>query len=60
MIAWGRAFIAAINRLGEDKETGLMKMFRIEYSKEYHWMKKNGQEITDGFVKTFLEEKKQH
>ena len=59
MIAWGRAFIAAMNGLGETKETGLTRMFRTEYGKEYHWMKKNGYEIDDSFVRTFLKEKKQ-
>ncbi len=58
MIAWGRAFIAAMNGFGEPKETGLTRMFRTEYGKEYHWMKKNGYEINDSFVKDFLAERK--
>ncbi len=59
MIAWGRAFIAAMSGFGDSRESGLIRMFRTEYGKEYHWMKNNGYEINDSFVRTFLEVKKQ-
>ncbi len=54
MIAWGRAIMAAMNGFHQPKETGLIRMFRTEYSKDYMWMKKNGYEINDNFVRTFL------
>lgn len=55
MIAWGRAIIGAMNGFPDTRETGLVRMFRTEYAKEYYWMKKNGCEINDSFVRTFLE-----
>jgi hypothetical protein len=58
MIAWGRAIIGAMNGFKDMKETGLTRMFRTEYSKEYHLMRKNGYEINDNFVRTFLEMRK--
>lgn len=59
MIAWGRAIMAAMNGFYQPKETGLTRMFRTEYGKEYMWMKKNGYEINDTFVKDFLAARKQ-
>lgn len=59
MIAWGKAFIAALNGLASTKETGLTRMFRTEYGKEYYNLKKNGYEIDDDFVKQFLADRKQ-
>ena len=58
MIAWGRAIIAAMNGFGDPRDTALTRMFRTEYGKEYYWMKKNGYEINDSFVRTFLESRK--
>ena len=58
MIAWGRAVIGAMNGFGDTKETGLTRMFRTEYAKEYHLMKRNGYEINDNFVRTFLDMRK--
>ena len=55
MIAWGRAVIGAMNGFKDTGETGLTRMFRTEYSKDYQWMRKNGCEINDRFVRTFLE-----
>ena len=55
MIAWGRAIIGAMNGFPDSRESGLMRMFRTEYAKDYHWMKKNGCEINDNIVKNFLE-----
>jgi hypothetical protein len=54
MIAWGRAVIGAMNGFKNTEETGLTRMFRTEYSKEYQMMRKNGYEISDSFVRTFL------
>ena len=58
MIAWGRAIIGAMNGFHDTRETGLVRMFRTEYSKEYYWMKKNGCEINDRTVRTFLDVRK--
>lgn len=58
MIAWGRAIIGAMNGFKDMKETGLTRMFRTEYAKEYHLLRKNGYEINDNFVRTFLEMRK--
>jgi len=55
MIAWGRAVIGAMNGFKDTGETGLTRMFRTEYAKEYHLMRKNGYEINDRFVRTFLD-----
>ena len=58
MIAWGRAVIGAMNGFKNTEETGLTRMFRTEYSKEYQMMRKNGYEINDSFVRTFLDMRK--
>lgn len=58
MIAWGRAIIGAMNGFKDTKETGLTRMFRTEYAKEYHLLRKNGYEINDNFVRNFLETRK--
>lgn len=55
MIAWGKAIVHAMNGFADTKETGLTRMFRTEYAKEYRLMKKNGYEINDSFVRTFLD-----
>ena len=55
MIAWGRALISAMSGFHQPAETGLTRMFRTEYAKEYHWLKRNGCEINDKFVKDFLD-----
>ena len=54
MIAWGRAFISAINGMRNESESGLVRMFRIEYAKDYRHMKQMGYEINDNTVKDFL------
>lgn len=54
MIAWGKAIVHAMNGFHDTKETGLVRMFRTEYSKDYYWMKKQGVNINDKFVKNFL------
>ena len=58
MIAWGRAIIGAMNGFKDTKETGLTRMFRTEYAKEYQMMRKSGCEINDNFVRTFLDMRK--
>ena len=58
MIAWGRAVIGAMNGFKNTEETGLTRMFRTEYAKEYLMMKKSGYEINDSFVRTFLNMRK--
>jgi hypothetical protein len=59
MIAWGRAFIAAMNGFRSTSETSLTRMFRVEYNREYQHLKKFGCEINDSFVKQFLADRKQ-
>lgn len=54
MKAWGRALYDAMNGFSDARETGLVRMFRTEYGREYHWMRKNGVPVTDSFVRTFL------
>lgn len=58
MTAWGKALFDAMNGFGDSRETGLVRMFRTEYGREYHWMRKNGVAVTDNFVKTFLAERR--
>jgi len=58
MIAWGRMFMAAMSGFSSTKETGLTRMFRIEYGKEYEHLTKMGCEINDSFVKQFLADRK--
>jgi hypothetical protein len=58
MIAWGRAVIGAMNGFKDTGETGLTRMFRTEYAKEYQMMRKSGYEINDNFVRTFLDMRK--
>jgi hypothetical protein len=57
MIAWGRALQNMM--CFRDTESGLVRMFRTEYSKEYQHLRKQGTDIDDSFVRTFLELKKQ-
>ena len=54
MSAWGRAIVGAMNGFKNESETGLVRMFRVEYAKEYRQMKNMGYEINDSFVKSFL------
>jgi hypothetical protein len=54
MTAWGTILLNAINGFGNDSETGLVRLFRVEYSKEYQQLKKSGCEINDRFVKEYL------
>lgn len=54
MIAWGRMFNSAMHGISTSGETGLVRMFRIEYAKDYKHMKSMGYEINDSTVKAFL------
>lgn len=54
MIAWGRMIMSAMNGFHNEAESGLVRMFRIEYGKEYRHMKKMGYQINDTTVKAFL------
>lgn len=58
MTAWGRMILSAINGFSSTKETGLTRMFRIEYGKEYEHLTRMGCEINDSFVKQFLADRK--
>jgi hypothetical protein len=59
MIAWGRMITSFFTGFNNDAETGLMRLFRIEYAEEYRHMKRMGYEINDINVKAFLETRKQ-
>lgn len=59
MIAWGRMIMSAMNGFNRKDDSGLVRMFRIEYANEYHHMEKMGCEINDSFVKQFLADRKQ-
>lgn len=55
MMAWGRSLATAMN-LGKDiRETPLMRMFRIEYAKEYRQMKRLGYEMDDSTIRAFID-----
>ena len=58
MTAWGKVLMCAMNGFPDSRESGLVRMFRTEYGKEYRMMKKNGFAINDKFVKQFLEDRK--
>ena len=58
MIAWGRMIMNAMNGFRGSKETGLVRMFRVEYAKEYQHLQRLGCEINDSFVKQFLSDRK--
>ena len=58
MIAWGRMIMSAFNSFRRIDDTGLVRMFRVEYSNEYRLMEKMGCEINDSFVKQFLADRK--
>lgn len=58
MIAWGRAIMSAMNGFHSEAESGLVRMFRVEYAKEYRHLKMMGCEINDKFVRRFLDTKR--
>lgn len=58
MTAWirliGNAFSTTFGE-NPDKETGLVRMFRIEYAKEYRNLRRLGVRVNDAFVRDYLE-----
>jgi hypothetical protein len=54
MLAWGRVFNAAINGFNNEAETGLVRMFRVEYAKEYRQLKRMGTQLDDAFVRQYI------
>jgi hypothetical protein len=54
MIAWGKAIVHAMNGFNDSKETGLVRMFRTEYAREYYWLRKQGVAVNDQYVRRFL------
>jgi hypothetical protein len=58
MTAWiktiGNAFATTFGT-SPDKETGLVRMFRIEYAKEYRNLRRLGVRVNDEFVRDYLE-----
>jgi len=58
MIAWGKAIVGAMNGFKNESETGLVRMFRVEYANEYRHLKQMGYEINDSTVKAFLRARK--
>jgi hypothetical protein len=55
MTAWGRMFYNAMNGFRNESETGLVRMFRVEYAKEYRQMKRMGVHVDDAFVRQFIQ-----
>lgn len=58
MTAWGRMLLSAINGLKRENETCLVRMFRIEFSREFQHLEKMGCGVSDDFVKQFLKDRK--
>lgn len=58
MNAWGRMFMNAMNGFHNESESGLVRMFRIEYAKEYRQMKRMGIQLDDAFVRQYLASQK--
>ncbi len=54
MTAWGRMFYNAMNGFRNESETGLVRMFRVEYAKEYRQLKKMGAQLDDAFVRQYI------
>jgi len=54
MIAWGTMLLNAMAGFGNENETGLVRLFRVEYANEYRQLKKSGCQIDDKFVKEYL------
>ena len=54
MIAWGNAIVQAMNGFNDTKETGLVRMFRTEYAREYYWLRRQGTTVNDQFVRKYL------
>jgi hypothetical protein len=54
MTAWGRMFYNAMSGFNNEAETGLVRMFRVEYAKEYRQLKKMGAQLDDAFVRQYI------
>lgn len=54
MAAWGRMFFNAMSGFKNEAETGLVRMFRVEYAKEYRQLKKMGAQLDDAFVRQYI------
>lgn len=54
MTAWGRVFYNAMSGFNNEAETGLVRMFRIEYAKEYRQLKRMGAQLDDAFVRQYI------
>ena len=54
MTAWGRMFYNAMSGFHNESETGLVRMFRVEYAKEYLQLKRMGVQLNDVFVRQYI------
>ena len=54
MTAWGRMLYNAIKGFHTESDTGLVRMFRVEYAKEYSQLKKMGAQLDDAFVRQYI------
>jgi hypothetical protein len=54
MTAWGRMCYNAMSGFNNEAETGLVRMFRVEYAKEYRQLKKMGAQLDDAFVRQYI------
>lgn len=55
MIAWGRMIADGLFLNGTaERETPLMRMFRVEYANEYRNMKRLGCNFNDSTIRAFL------
>lgn len=54
MTAWGRMFYNAMTGFNNETETGLVRMFRVEYAKEYRQLRRMGTQLDDAFVRQYI------
>ena len=54
MTAWGRMFYNAMSGFNNESESGLVRMFRVEYTKEYLQLKRMGVQLNDVFVRQYI------
>jgi hypothetical protein len=54
MTAWGRILHNVIRGFSNETETGLVRMFRVEYAKEYLQLKRMGVQLDDTFVRQYI------
>jgi hypothetical protein len=62
MMAWGRSLVAAFENMFKayEYETSLVKMFRIEYGREFEHMRKNGYTPNDASVRAYINDRKHY